>query len=96
MHNLTYLCPILPIPCCLQGDETVYYHPANSLLNCVLTQRKGIPITLALIHMAVGRAAGLRVQLLGVPGHVVNVLRGEEGEEELFIDVFNGGELKAR
>jgi regulator of sirC expression with transglutaminase-like and TPR domain len=84
-----------------QGDEDIYYHPSNSLLNCVLSQRHGIPLSLALIHMAVGRAVGLRVQLLGVPGHVVNVMRGggngEEGEEEdVVVDVFNGGKLMTR
>lgn len=47
----------------LGGDLETYYSPSNSLLDCVIARRRGLPITLALLHMAVGRATGLDVQV---------------------------------
>ena len=41
----------------LQGESVEYYRPDNSLLPCVLTARRGIPISLAIIHAAVARRA---------------------------------------
>jgi hypothetical protein len=52
----------------LRGDTGDYYLVANSLVDCVIAQRKGLPMSLALIQMAVGRAAGLDVQVRGGRG----------------------------
>lgn len=41
----------------LQGESVEYYRPDNSLLPYVLTARRGIPISLAIIHAAVARRA---------------------------------------
>ncbi|GIL73555.1 hypothetical protein Vretifemale_3703, partial [Volvox reticuliferus] len=51
-----------------------YYNPANSMLCDVLARRRGIPISLALLHLAVARRAGLggRLELIGLPTRVVN------------------------
>ena len=51
------------------GNRDDYYDPANSLLDRVLERRTGIPITLAIVLIEVGRRVG--VPLLGVafPGH---------------------------
>ena len=72
------------------GDADNYYDPRNSYLNQVLRRRSGIPITLALVYMEVGRR--LRVPLLGVgmPGHFL--VRHAE-IDNLFVDPFNGGIL---
>lgn len=53
----------------LRGDTDSYYDPANSLLHRVLQRRRGIPITLAVVTMEVGRRAGVEVQGVGMPGH---------------------------
>ena len=45
----------------MQGNAQDYHSPCNSLLNDVLRSRVGIPISLAVLHMAVGRRAGLHV-----------------------------------
>ena len=52
----------------LRGDSHNYYGLANSLLDCVLARRKGLPLSLAVLHMAVGRGAGLDVQVGGGGG----------------------------
>jgi regulator of sirC expression with transglutaminase-like and TPR domain len=53
----------------LRGNAEDYYDPRNSLLNEVLARGLGIPITLALVHMEVGRRAGVPLDGVGFPGH---------------------------
>ena len=73
-----------------RGDPDNYYDPRNSYLNQVLERRVGIPITLAVIYMEVGRR--LKVPLLGIgmPGHF---LVRHRDIENLYIDAFGGGIL---
>jgi regulator of sirC expression with transglutaminase-like and TPR domain len=71
------------------GNESDYYDPRNSMLHQVLGRRKGIPITLSVVYIEVGRRAGLRVEGVGLPGHfVVRAFEDEEGEGVL-VDPFN-------
>ena len=71
------------------GNESDYYDPRNSMLHQVLARRTGIPITLSVVYIEVGRRAGLRVEGLGLPGHfIVRAYEGEEGEGVL-VDPFN-------
>ena len=51
------------------GNAGHYYDPRNSFLNEVLDRRLGIPITLALIHVEIGRRIGLAVHGVAFPGH---------------------------
>ncbi len=73
-----------------RGDHANYYNPANSLLPAVLERRRGIPITLAILAVAVARQRGIVASVVGMPGHVF-VADGDE--PTLFIDGFNGGQL---
>ncbi len=71
------------------GNEADYYDPRNSMLHQVLGRHKGIPITLSVVYIEVGRRAGLRVEGLGLPGHFI--VRASEGEgEDVLVDPFNG------
>jgi len=85
-----------PCPFCLQGDSENYYDPSNSLLPFVLATRKGIPISLAIVHAAVGRRAGLPIEFVGVPMPFMNKLGAAETPDERFIDVFAGGKVLDR
>src|ERR1051326_6154257 len=49
------------------GNESDYYDPRNSMLHRVLERRTGIPITLSIIYIEVGRRAGLSVEGVGLP-----------------------------
>src|SRR5688500_8047944 len=70
------------------GNEADYYDPRNSMLHQVLGRRTGIPITLSVVYIEVGRRAGLRVEGLGLPGHFI--VRASEGEGEgVLVDPFN-------
>lgn len=72
-----------------RGNEENYYDPRNSLLHQVLARRTGLPITLSIVYMEVGRRAGLRVEGVGAPGHFI-VRAGSETGEMLLVDPFHG------
>ncbi len=71
------------------GNQSDYYDPRNSLLSEVLDRRTGIPITLSVVYMEVGRRAGLRVEGIGLPGHFIVRAEGAGGASSL-VDPFNG------
>jgi regulator of sirC expression with transglutaminase-like and TPR domain len=72
------------------GNEADYYDPRNSMLHHVLARRAGIPITLSLVYMEVGRRAGLKVEGVGLPGHFLVRAWGEDEEDEgVLVDPFN-------
>ncbi|MBI2504589.1 MAG: transglutaminase family protein [Candidatus Latescibacteria bacterium] len=68
-----------------------YYDPRNSYLNEVLERRLGIPITLALLYLAVGRQLGLVLEGVNFPGHFL--VRCALHGEALFVDPFTGGRI---
>jgi regulator of sirC expression with transglutaminase-like and TPR domain len=76
-----------------RGNAGSYYDPRNSYLNEVIERRLGIPITLALIYVEVGRRAALPLSGVGFPGHF---LVAYEAEPRLFVDPFNCGRLLSR
>jgi regulator of sirC expression with transglutaminase-like and TPR domain len=51
------------------GDEQDYYDPRNSYLNEVIDRRRGIPITIAIVYLAVGARLDLPVAGVNAPGH---------------------------
>jgi regulator of sirC expression with transglutaminase-like and TPR domain len=54
-----------------RGNEADYYNARNSLLPCVIDSRLGIPISLSLLYMIVGRRAAVQVEGINLPGHFV-------------------------
>jgi len=72
------------------GNVDAYYDPRNSYLNEVLDRRTGIPITLSIVYLEVGRRVGLRLQGVSFPGHFLVKLRVRRGQ--LVLDPFFGGE----
>jgi regulator of sirC expression with transglutaminase-like and TPR domain len=52
-----------------RGDRDDYSDPRNSLLDQVLDRRLGIPITLSLLLIEVGRRRGVPLVGVGMPGH---------------------------
>jgi regulator of sirC expression with transglutaminase-like and TPR domain len=77
-----------------RGNTLDYYDPRNSYLNIVLERRTGIPITLSIIYMELGKRLGLSLQGVGMPGHFL--LKGFCHSGEFFIDAFHKGELLSR
>jgi regulator of sirC expression with transglutaminase-like and TPR domain len=73
-----------------RGNAARYYDPRNSYLNEVLDRRLGIPITLSLVVIEVGRRAGLPLSGVGFPAHF---LVAYESEPRVLLDPFNCGRL---
>ncbi len=73
------------------GNARDYFDPKNSFLNDVLDRKLGIPITLSLITMEVGRRLGLSIEGIGLPGHFIVGFRAETGQ--VLFDPFHGGAL---
>lgn len=72
---------------CFAGNADDYYEPGNSLLHQVLRRRIGIPITLSVVCIEVGRRCGIPLQGIGMPGHF---LLGVVGVPR-YLDAFRGG-----
>lgn len=73
------------------GNRDEYSDPRNSFLNDVLERRKGIPITLSVIYLEVGRRLGLNLYGISFPTHFLVKAVDERGE--LVIDPFYDGAI---
>lgn len=70
-----------------RGNRQNYFDPDNGFLNRVIDRKLGIPITLSLIYMEVGRSAGLDLYGIALPGHFIVALFLESGR--ILLDPFN-------
>jgi len=61
------------------GNAADYYDPRNSFLNEVLDRKRGIPLTLALIYIEIGRRIGLPVHGVSFPAHFLVKCQLREG-----------------
>ena len=57
----------------------------------MLERRTGIPITLAVVGIEVGRRIGVPLAGVGMPGHFL--VRHDGGGDPVFVDAFSGGRL---
>jgi regulator of sirC expression with transglutaminase-like and TPR domain len=74
------------------GDHETYHDPGNGLLTRVLDRRRGLPITLAIVYVAVGTRVGVRAFGINAPGHfLVGVGAGPTGGTPVVLDPFHGG-----
>jgi regulator of sirC expression with transglutaminase-like and TPR domain len=77
-----------------QGDQETYDEPHNSSVASVIARRCGMPITLSIVTVEVGRRAGIRLAGVGLPGHFV--VSGADLPEDTYLDPFDGGVLRDR
>jgi regulator of sirC expression with transglutaminase-like and TPR domain len=73
------------------GNVNDYYDPDNSYLHRVLSTRRGIPISLAILYMEVAQQIGLNVKGVSFPGHFLMKLSVQSGD--IVLDPFNGASL---
>jgi len=71
------------------GNSDNYYDPRNSFLNEVLDRKLGIPITLCILYMEIGRRVGLQLEGVSFPGHFLVKFATDEGD--VVLDPFAGG-----
>lgn len=70
------------------GDEADYYDPRNSFLDSVIERRVGLPITLAVLMLEVGRRIGVPLSGVSMPGHF---LVRDKVDPSVFVDPFRRG-----
>src|SRR5258708_11957273 len=76
------------------GNRDHYDDPRNSFLNEVLDRRLGIPISLAVVYLEIGRRAGVRLEGVNFPGHFLVRAPAAPGEmEDSIVDPFHSGAL---
>jgi serine protease Do len=77
------------------GSRQDYYHRSNSYLSEVMDDREGLPITLSLLFVELGKSIGLDIYGVGLPGQFMAGLK--KGKEEfVLIDVFEGGKILSK
>lgn len=74
------------VDCGFAGNAADYSDPRNSYLDDVLARRLGIPITLSVLMIEVGRRVGLGLDGIGMPGHFI--VGAGDGR---YFDPFHGG-----
>lgn len=71
------------------GNTENYYALGNNFLNAVLDNKTGIPITLGVVYIEVGRRAGLPLVGVNFPGHFL--VKYQREHLNIFLDVFKDG-----
>lgn len=70
-----------------RGNTGGYYDQDNSCLDAVIDRRLGIPITLSIILMSIGRRVGREMSGIGMPGHFLTL----DVETGTYLDAFDCG-----
>lgn len=73
-----------------EGDQEGYNAPVNADFIRVLDRRRGLPIALAILYVAMARRAGWTADVLNVPGHVLVQLGNRT---PVMVDPFMGGRM---
>jgi len=77
-----------------RGNREDYYNPLNSCLNFVLEERTGIPISLSLVYLELGRRLDRDVRGISLPGHFLVEFR--HGGFSVYLDAYHGGRFLTR
>src|SRR5687767_2403723 len=72
-----------------RGNTEDYYDPRNSYIDHVLERGLGLPITLSVVAIEIGRRLGVPIAGVGLPAHFM--VRDER--TDLFGDPFSDGAL---
>jgi regulator of sirC expression with transglutaminase-like and TPR domain len=87
------LAHVLFVDWAFAGNTEDYGDPRNSYLPDVMDRRLGLPITLAVLMIEVGRRIGVGLTGIAMPGHF---LVGVVDDPECFVDPFHAGAVLDR
>lgn len=73
------------------GDHESYQRADSSYLPRVIETKRGIPISLSVLYMAIGKRIGIELQGVAAPMHFLT--RYESIEGPLFVDAFSQGRV---
>ncbi|MBL0177190.1 MAG: transglutaminase family protein [Ignavibacteria bacterium] len=71
------------------GNQHDYYNPDNSYFNKVIDFRRGIPITLSVLMLLIGKRLDLTLHGIGMPMHFL--VQFDDADRMFFVDPFNAG-----
>lgn len=72
-----------------EGNSEHYYDPRNSFLNDVIDRKLGIPISLSILYLELGKELGLPLAGVSFPGHFLVKLEIDDGA--IVLDPYFGG-----
>jgi len=72
-----------------EGNSQHYYDPKNCFLNDVIDRKLGIPISLSILYIELGKELGLPLSGVSFPGHFLVKLEIDDGA--IVIDPYFGG-----
>ncbi|RYD82935.1 MAG: tetratricopeptide repeat protein [Sphingomonadales bacterium] len=71
------------------GDNATYDAPLNADMIRVIDRRKGLPVSLSILYVALARRLGWEAEALNTPGHVL--VRVGPKDDPVVIDPFHDG-----
>jgi regulator of sirC expression with transglutaminase-like and TPR domain len=71
------------------GNQTNYHNPDNSFVTKVMKSRRGIPISLSVIYILIGKRLQMPIYGINLPMHFMVSYETESFQS--YIDPFNGG-----
>ena len=74
-----------------RGDLDSYHDPDNALLHRVVARRRGLPISLSILYVAIARRLHIPAYPVHLPGHVVMAIAS--GDRPRILDPFHGGDV---
>jgi len=89
--SLAALCSVMSDTYGFGGASNSFDSAESSYLDRVIETRRGIPISLSLIYIAVAEQLGLPLSGVAAPAHFL--CRFESDEGPLFVDAYNGGRI---
>lgn len=75
----------------IKGAKENYYNPFHSNPLYAIKQKRGLPITLALIYILVGGRLGFEIKGCNLPGHFLAKFQSDQ--DIILVDCFNGGKF---
>lgn len=72
-------------------NQNDFYAPENSYLHQIIENRRGIPISLAILMMELGQQIGLNIRGVSFPNHFMMRISLQQGE--IIMDPLNGESL---
>lgn len=91
LDGLRALCTLMGETHGMRGDAAAMLLPESSYLPEVIARKRGIPISLSILYMAVAQAAGIELKGVATPQHFLTRFDGLEGS--VFVDAFGGGRI---
>lgn len=89
LHRARMLGEIIAHGAGMRGDSEDYDNPANADFLAMFRRRRGLPVTLAILYVALARRIGWQAAPVNLPRHVL--VRIGRGPDSVLIDPFDGG-----